>query len=286
MSYTEIHFHLLPDVDDGPGTIDEAVWLAAAAADEGTRTIVATPHVNGSYPFEVSSLPDRVADISARLRRERVPIRVVCGGELAHPMVARLSQRELESIAHGPDGRRWVLLEASLSGLDDDFTAAADELRERGFAVVMAHPERALVNVRTGWRVIDHELRAGSALQLNAWSISGLYGERVRINAFRLLHAAPRVAIASDAHGPERMPALRMAVDTLAGAGELNPRRFAGASPLALLRDGADGAGRAAGDLITAAPGRAPAGGGGDGARRSPRRPRPLARQTPTVPGP
>jgi tyrosine-protein phosphatase YwqE len=153
-------------------------------------------------------------------------------------MVDRLSQAELESIAHGPTGRRWVLLEASLLGLDDGFSAAADEVRKRGFAVVVAHPERALVNFHAGWRVIEGELRAGSAVQVNAWSIAGLYGERVRINAFRLLSAARWAAIASDAHGPERMPALRMGLDALAGAGERNPGRLAGVIPLALLRSG------------------------------------------------
>src|SRR5205085_3459735 len=39
----DIHFHLLPGIDDGPVTIDESLDLAVHAALEGTRTIVATP---------------------------------------------------------------------------------------------------------------------------------------------------------------------------------------------------------------------------------------------------
>jgi protein-tyrosine phosphatase len=238
MSYAEIHFHLLPGVDDGPASIEESVELAAAAAAEGTRTIVATPHVNQTCPTDVGTLADRVEEVAARLRHERIPIRVLAGAELGHEMVGRLSQAELESIAHGPRGRRWLLLEASLAGIDHEFSAAAEDLRDRGFAVVVAHPERALVNFHAGWLVLVRELEAGSAMQLNAWSVAGLYGERVRINAFRLLHAAPRVAIASDAHGPGRMPALAMALDALAGAGEWDPARLLGSVPLALLRDG------------------------------------------------
>lgn len=90
-----------------------------------------------------------------------------------------------------------MLLEAPPAGVDDGFSTVADDLRQQGFAIVVAHPERALGDPRTGWPVLERELRAGSAMQFNAWSVAGLYGDRIRLNAFRLLHTAPRVAIAS-----------------------------------------------------------------------------------------
>ncbi len=145
MSYTELHFHLLPGVDDGPSSIEESVALAAAAAKEGTRTIVATPHIHPAWPTDVRSLPARVEEVEEHLRRERVRIRVICGAELSHEMVGGLSQGELDVISNGPEGKPWLLLEASLAGLDDGFTSVAEELRDRGFAVVVAHPERSLV---------------------------------------------------------------------------------------------------------------------------------------------
>src|SRR5262249_41826603 len=183
MSHAELHFHLLPGIDDGPSSIDETVALAAAAAADGTRTIVATPHVHPAYDTDVSTLPDRVREVSARLAAERIPIEVRCGAELAHNMVGRVSQSDLETIAHGPAGRRWLLLEAPLAGVRSDYNVAADELRERGFGVVVAHPERALTTGEVGWRAIEHELAVGSALQINAWSVAGLYGDRMQADA-------------------------------------------------------------------------------------------------------
>ena len=247
MSYAELHFHLLPGIDDGPSSIAESVALAAAAAAEGTRTIVTTPHVHPSCDTDVSTLPDRVEEIRARLAAERIPIEVLCGAELAHYMVPRLSAVDLETIAQGPAGRRWLLLEAPLSGLDATYTAAADELRERGFGVVVAHPERALGADETGWRAgadetgwraVEHELAAGSALQINAWSVAGLYGERKRTMALTFLRRAARAVIASDAHGGARMPALGLALDALATEGVGDPRRFVDAGPHALLAHG------------------------------------------------
>jgi protein-tyrosine phosphatase len=162
----------------------------------------------------------------------------VCGGEVDIEMVARLSDQDLSAVAQGPANRRWLLLEAPLRGLDESYTAAADELRARRFGVVVAHPERALDGSDAGWEALEHELAAGSPLQINAWSVAGLYGERARNLALGLLERAPRAVIASDAHGGSRMPALWLALDSLAAAGIPEPIRFVAAAPKALLEHG------------------------------------------------
>src|SRR5437762_1166188 len=68
MSYADIHFHILPGVDDGPSSMDESVALAAAAVADGTRTVVATPHVRPGCITALSDLPDRVRRPRARQR--------------------------------------------------------------------------------------------------------------------------------------------------------------------------------------------------------------------------
>jgi protein-tyrosine phosphatase len=238
MSFTEIHFHLLPGVDDGPSSIEESVALAAAAAAEGTRTIVTTPHVHRQFVTDPVALKEQVREVQARLTAERIPINLRCGGELDRAMPERLSDAALDAVAHGPRGRRWVLLEAPLRGLEDDYTVVADELRERGFAVVVAHPERSFIRPEAAWRAVEHELAAGSALQINAWSVAGLYGERVRGIAMALLRQARRAAIASDAHGEARMPALRLALDALNRAGVPDAIRLMSSAPNGLLERG------------------------------------------------
>ncbi len=238
MGNVELHFHLLPGIDDGPSSIGESVELARAAANEGTDTIVATPHVSPQWDTDVMTLPARVAELDDRLHRERISITVLCGGELDCEMVGCLSPASLDLIAQGPPGKRWLLLEAPLTGLDARFSIAADELRASGFGVVVAHPERSAKGVAEDWRVLARELAAGSALQLNAWSLAGLYGDRVRSIALRLLDASPRVAIASDAHGVSRSPALRLASTALAELAIRDPARFTTSNPRSLVERG------------------------------------------------
>jgi protein-tyrosine phosphatase len=159
--------------------------------EDGTGTVVATPHVNGRCVSDPTEIPDRTRELNDRLQREGITLDVLPGGELAHWMVERLSDRQLATIAQGPPGNEWVLLEAPFSGLDASYTAAADELRERGLAVLVAHPERARTTA-TSASVLQHELAAGSALQLTAWSFAGMNGEEACAAALRLVHG-PRV---------------------------------------------------------------------------------------------
>jgi protein-tyrosine phosphatase len=232
----DIHFHLLPGLDDGPATMEESVELAAAAERDWTSTVVATPHVRLDQVTDVSQLPDRVAELEDRLEREGVQLSVCCGAELGHEMVGRLGQHELDTIAVGPPGARWLLLEAPFEGFDDDVHAAADELRQRGFGVVIAHPERAAGAVEA----IQRELRAGSVLQLNAWSLNGDHGEAAQRAAFSLLGDGSAGLIASDAHGGWRAPGLSFAFEEMVGSGigEATARRLTDEQPIRLLTRG------------------------------------------------
>jgi tyrosine-protein phosphatase YwqE len=107
----DIHFHLLPGVDDGAANLEESVELARLAEADGTGVIVATPHVSAQYVTDVSDLPDRVAEVRARLRLEGVDVDVRCGGELRHDMVGRLGQSDLDTIAggYGAEAERHAL---------------------------------------------------------------------------------------------------------------------------------------------------------------------------------
>src|SRR3954453_8867233 len=136
----EIHFHILPGVDDGPTTMDDSVELARLAVRDGTRTVVATPHVRADFFTDVHELPQRVRELNARLRLEGIPLDVIQGAEVGPDMVASFDAAALEQVAVGPAGARWVLLEPPFTSLAGALDAAA-ELRERGYTVVLAHPD-------------------------------------------------------------------------------------------------------------------------------------------------
>jgi protein-tyrosine phosphatase len=211
----DLHFHLLPGVDDGPNDVGDSLQLAATAVAEGTRTVVATPHVRLDFVTDVLGLAERVRRLRATLLDAGIVLRVRCGAELGHDIVPRLSRRELDVVAVGPPGARWVLLEAPFAGFGEDFHAAADELRRLGFGVLIAHPERSADAEIDGSAGLLRELRAGSLAQVNALSLTGEHGTAAEAAAFRLIGDGRVSVVASDAHGPSRPPALIRAHDRL-----------------------------------------------------------------------
>lgn len=236
--FVETHFHLLPGVDDGPVDMQDTIELARAARADGTATIIATPHVHERFVTDVTALPERVEEVRAELREAGVQVSVLCGGELAHPMVERLTHAELELIAHGPAGRRWLLLEAPLEDLDPGFNEAARELRHQGFGLLIAHPERALAAAPEAWPVIECELQAGAGAQVNAWSVLGRHGEEARRFAREIIRLADLIVLGSDAHSLRRPPSLTPGLAALRSLGVSRPERCVEGKPANLLEHG------------------------------------------------
>src|SRR5688500_20243887 len=67
MNRNDLHFHVLPGVDDGPADLAAALALAADAVADGTSVVVATPHVRDGYVDNVFEIEDRVDEIQAAL---------------------------------------------------------------------------------------------------------------------------------------------------------------------------------------------------------------------------
>ena len=236
---TEIHFHILPAIDDGPPTLEDSLYLADRARRDGTTTIVATPHVRTDFHARVDDLPLRVRELQSHIDRVGIPVSLRVGAELGHDMVGRLDQHELDSIAHGPRGARWLLVESPFGGFDDEFAAATDELRDRGFATVIAHPERAAGVLDHNAAGLRRELAAGAVLQVNASSLLGLHGGPARDAGAAIARRYP-VALASDAHSPWKPPSLSEGVAAAIELGVPAPlaHRMADSVPRALLRNG------------------------------------------------
>ena len=231
MTAVDLHCHLLPGVDDGPEWLEESLEYARAAVASGTKTIVATPHVE---QVDVRSLPDRVDEVRSALAREGIDLAVEVGGELKPESIGSLSQDELEIIAHGPPGARWLLYEVPFRGVDDEFVEGARELRERGFGLLLAHPERSRGLLEDGLGRLDPLIRSGALIAANVGPLSGRESEPRRLAAEHLLERGMIDLVATDAHPPKRP--YRLA--EVAGMTGDAHARLTGERPARLLREG------------------------------------------------
>src|SRR4051794_35322139 len=245
MTHIDLHLHLLPGVDDGAPDEATALEHACRMVADGVREATVTPHVGApTVPLDPLSIPARTAELQAALDREGLGLRLHPGGEIFPE--TDLTTRELEAIAHGPPDARWVLAEVPFDGLDDGFFASLDAIRGRGFAVLIAHPERARGVLDGGLERLYAELARGAAFQVNVCSLLGRHGAEAQVAAQRLVGAGLAHVLASDGHPGHREHTLAAgaAPAIAAGASSVQARRMTYAHPRLLLRDGLPGSAR------------------------------------------
>lgn len=237
----DLHLHLLPGVDDGPA--DEAASLehAERLVHGGVTEATVTPHVgHHSFPLDVATIAGRVAELQAALDRAALPLRLHAGGEIHPAGATTLGPAELEAVAHGPAGARWVLLEVPFAGIDDGFVESYRHIRRHGFGCVIAHPERARGILSGGLRRLRPLLTDGAVLQTNVCSLMGRHGEEAQEAGTQLVRSGLTYVLASDGHGGRRAHTLAAAPEQvrITGGSAVRAWQLTEANPRFLLRHG------------------------------------------------
>jgi protein-tyrosine phosphatase len=137
----DLHCHILPELDDGAVDLGDSLAMARQAVADGIAAVCATPHIRHDHDVAIDELAARVDALQARLRAERVELRILPGGEVAETEADRLSDAQLRSVSLGGAGG-WVLLEPAPGALGDGLERLVARLAARGMRAVVAHPER------------------------------------------------------------------------------------------------------------------------------------------------
>jgi len=213
--FVDIHCHLLPGLDDGASTLDDALAMAEMAVADGIETIVATPHQLGGYSGNSGKMIcEAVARFQQALDCRGLPLRVLPGADvrIEPDLVEKIHRGEVLTSA---DRRRHVLLE-----LPHDVYFPLDrllaELAEAGLTGILSHPERNL-GIQNCPIVLDRLIDQGCLLQITAGSLMGVFGSRSEKLAVSLVERGLAHFISTDAHGTRmRPPVLRAAFDRAA----------------------------------------------------------------------
>ncbi len=78
----DIHCHILPGIDDGPERLEDSLDMARAAAADGIRGLVATPH--GAAVAAIGgkdALAHRIESFKSELRACSIDLEVMMGVE-------------------------------------------------------------------------------------------------------------------------------------------------------------------------------------------------------------
>lgn len=217
VEWIDIHAHILPAVDDGAETPEQALEMARVAQADGVAQIIATPHYAVSPAALASSvIRQRTEQVNRAIGDAGLDVLVLPGAEVQidPDMCRHVESGAIVTLADS----RYLLLELPLG----DYPLYTEEiifrLQTMGLSIVLAHPERNL-RVQDAPDLLIPLVERGVLMQVTAASITGLFGTRVRAAAEYLLRGNMVHVIASDAHGGDyRRPVLS---DAVAAAAEI-----------------------------------------------------------------
>jgi protein-tyrosine phosphatase len=188
----DIHCHILPRVDDGAKSMEEALKMAEIAHTDGIDQIIATPHLSGYAPVPVA-VKDTFFDLNRHLNAVASPLRLSLGCEVAFPVQA--NDARFFTLAQ----TRYLLLEFPHDHLPFNAGEVVFNLVAGGYRPIIAHPERNATVLHHPEKLLDL-LDRSALVQITGDSIAGIFGPDVQACARYLLKKRAVHFIASDAH--------------------------------------------------------------------------------------
>lgn len=136
----DIHSHLLPGIDDGVRTIEEAVAIIKKFQLLGYSKLITTPHIiSDFYPNNRNIINKKLHNLREALKKENIEITIEASAEYYVDMEF-LKLIESEELI--PFMGRYVLFETSYSAKPMILEQAIFEMIDKGYIPVLAHPER------------------------------------------------------------------------------------------------------------------------------------------------
>jgi protein-tyrosine phosphatase len=232
--WVDTHLHLLPGVDDGPATPEDAEGLLEAVIAAGTTHAVATPHANYQFHFERDAAQESLQRLQQRAGDR---LRLYLGCEL-HLSYENVQEASATPRRFSLNGGRYLLVEFPEFFERNALEAALQRLRDAGAVPVLAHPERNPV-FQQHPEMLDEYLRLGCVAQLTASSFTGRFGKRAQQFSATLLQGERAHIVASDGHSAQqRAPHFHKAAAVIEElAGEEKVQALCRDNPLAMIED-------------------------------------------------
>jgi len=192
----DLHAHILPGLDDGASSIEEALAMAGAFLQQGTATVAATPHfVLGSLEPSPQEVREKTGDINRLMAGS--------GFRLLPGMEVQVDPQVPDLLAAGRlltlNGGRYLLLELPFLSIPDCTREVIFQLGLGGATALIAHPERNR-DITSRPQLAGDLVQAGALLQVNGGSLLGHFGPEVKKAALTLLLAGQVHVVAGDAH--------------------------------------------------------------------------------------
>ncbi len=190
--FADHHSHILPGVDDGVQKLEESLQILEWYKELGITSVTFTPHIMELFPNNNrETLQKAFADFTSHYNGD-IKLSLAAEYMLDSKFEEHLEGGDLLTLFDD-----YVLVECSYMQASNRFFDLVETTINRGYHVVIAHPERYLYLSTADYAKLKE---MGAIFQLNLLSILGGYGKSIKERAKSLLKLSYYDLIGTDIH--------------------------------------------------------------------------------------
>lgn len=141
--FTDIHSHILPEVDDGCLTLKESHELIESAIKNNVKNIILTPHFNcENNPIKKADLLKRIKILETSVKEKKLDIKIYPGMEVraSHRITEFIKNKDYITTLAGKN--KYMLFELPFSHEPYKLPEILFEIKLMKIIPILSHPER------------------------------------------------------------------------------------------------------------------------------------------------
>lgn len=195
---TDVHSHLLPGLDDGVQSFEQAEEIIQRFISLGYSKIITTPHVmSDAYRNTPEIILAKLEELRTYLKERNVNVIVEAAAEYY------LDEELYRKIQHNEKlltfGDRYLLFETNFLTEPFNLKEFIFLATTKGYRLILAHPERYLYLQQDPAKA-DDLLDRGVLFQANISSFTGYYSKSVQLLVNKLAEKGKIHLLGSDCH--------------------------------------------------------------------------------------
>jgi len=204
--FIDIHSHLLPTLDDGVQSFEEAEAVILQFQKLGYKKLITTPHVMSDF-FRNSNedILTKYHELTHWLQSKNIAVEIQAAAEYY------LDEELIKKIETNTPlltfGNNYLLFETNFMTEPLNLKEFIFLATTKGYKLVLAHPER-YIYLQSNFSKAEDLLNRGVLFQLNISSISGYYSKAAQTIAQKLIDNRWVHLLGSDCHNLQHIQLL------------------------------------------------------------------------------
>ena len=173
---TDIHSHIIFNVDDGSSSLEESIELIKYFKEVGFNNIIATPHFlrDTEYSAENDEKLEKLAILKEAVKKHNIDINLYLGNEI---YISEHIDEDIKSNKiYTLNNTKYILFELPFHNEILNLPDIVYELKINGYIPILAHPERYDF-LKRNYKEVDKLKEEGLLFQCNYSSILEYYGK-------------------------------------------------------------------------------------------------------------